>query len=190
MKYIKSIFAAVLIMCLISTISFGQEKEMMKKDSMKTNMMKDDMKKDMMKKDMMHDKMMKDEMMMKIDKNMDGVAIKGYDPVAYFTDSKPMMGDKMYSYKWNDATWQFASEKHLNIFKENPDKYAPCYGGYCAYGVSKNALFSTDPKVWKIVDGKLYLNKNEDVGKLFNKDVKSAVMEADKNWKGLNKAGM
>ena len=205
MKNIKSVFAAVLIMCIISSISFAQEKKIMEKDTSKSHMMmndkmmkdKDVMKNDKMMKDknmMKEDKMMKDDKMMhdnmmsmEIDKNMDGIAIKGYDPVAYFTDSKPMMGDKMYSYKWNDATWQFANEKHLMMFKEHPDKYAPQFGGYCAFGVSHNQLASTDPTVWRIVDGKLYLNVNAEVGKMFGKDVKGNIMKADKNWPGLNK---
>lgn len=191
MKIIKVILSGVLVTCIISSTSFSQGKEMMKKDSMKSQMMmKENMMKDnkMMKDDkMMKDKgMMHESMSMIIDKDMNGVAIKGYDPVAYFTDNKPMMGNKMYSYKWDGATWEFASEKHLTMFKENPGKYAPKYGGYCAYAVSKNKLASTDPTVWKIVDGKLYLNVNAEVGKLFREDLKGNIMKADKNWPGLN----
>ena len=207
MKRIKSVFAAVLIMCIVSSLSFAQEKKMMEKDTTKSHMMMKDkemmkdkgmMKDDKMTKDknmmknkamMKEDKMMHDNMSMTIDKNIDGVAIKGYDPVAYFTNNKPMMGDKMYSYKWNGATWQFENEKHLMMFKEQPDKYAPQFGGYCAFGVGHNQLASTDPTVWRIVDGKLYLNVNAEVGKMFGKDLKGNIMKADKNWLDLNKKG-
>ena len=133
--------------------------------------------------------MMHNDMMMKIDKNMDGLAIKGYDPVGYFADGKAEMGDKMYSYKWMGADWHFMNEKHLNMFKENPEMYAPQYGGYCAYGVSKEHLSSTDPTAWVIVDGKLYLNTNPDVKNMFDKDLKGNIMKAEKNWPGLNKEG-
>lgn len=163
MKYIKSIYTVAVFMVIVSSFSFAQEKEKMK-----------------------HKKMMQDDMIMKIDKNMDGVAIKGYDAVAYYTDGKPVMGDKMYSCNWNGASWQFSNEKHLNMFKENPAKYAPQYGGFCAYGVSKNALFETDPLVWKIIDGKLYLNKNAEVAELFNKNTKESIMNAEMNWPELN----
>lgn len=190
MNYIKSLLAAALVMCFVSTISFAQEKEMMKKDSMKTKMMKDDMKKDMMKDNMKSKEMMHDDVMMKIYKTKEGIAIKGYDPVAYFTESKAVMGDKMFSYKWSGADWHFTNEKHLSMFKENPEKYAPCYGGFCAYGVSDDHLSSTDPTAWTIVDGKLYLNYNTGVKKLFNKKLNENIMKAEKNWPGLNKDGM
>ncbi|MBU2492722.1 MAG: hypothetical protein KJ571_08880 [Bacteroidetes bacterium] len=163
MKYMKSIYNAAVLLLIVSSFSFAQEKEMMKEKNMK-----------------------QEEMNIKINQNMDGVAIKGYDPVAYFAEGKPVMGEKMYSCKWNGALWQFSSKKHLNMFKETPDKYAPQYGGFCAYGVSKNALFETDPLVWKIVDGKLYLNKNEEVAKLFKGNLKESIMNAEMNWPKLN----
>ena len=106
--------------------------EMMKKDSMNSNMGNDKMGDKMMDKGMMHNDMM----MKRVDKDMNGVAIKGYDAVAYFTDGKAEMGKSDYSYKWNDAEWHFANADHLKMFKENPDKYAPQYGGFCAYGVA------------------------------------------------------
>lgn len=195
MNYLKSISTAVFAMLLFSTITFSQGMEMMKKDSMKSSMMKDKMKKEMMdkkdmKKDMMmeHKEMMHENMMnQKIDKDADGVAIKGYDPVGYFTEGKAEMGKSMHSYNWMGAEWHFKNEKHLTMFKENPEKYAPQYGGYCAYGTSKNHLSSTDPKAWVIVDGKLYLNTNPNVKDMFKKDTEDNIMKADKNWPELNK---
>lgn len=194
MKYIKSASLFILTICIMSSVSFGQEMGTMKKDSMKASMNEEGMKKDMMdKKDgmMKKDNMMKEKemmhgSMMKFDKNMDGVAIKGYDPVGYFTDGKAEMGDKMYSHKWMGAEWHFKNKEHLNMFMENPEKYAPKYGGYCAYGVSKNHLSATDPNAWTIVDGKLYLNYNKDVQKMFNGDLNGNIMEAEKNWPELN----
>ena len=182
MKYLQIIFAVLMLSISVSSITFAQEKKMMKKDKMKKEMMD---KKDMMKDKMSDDMMMNHKMM--IDKNMDGVAIKGYDPVSYFTEMKPMMGDKMYSHEWMGAKWQFTSKENKMMFVEYPEKYAPQFGGYCAYGVSVNGLYSTDPTVWKIVDGKLYLNKNKDIGEMFKKDVKGNIMKAEKNWPNIDK---
>ncbi len=192
MIHFKLLLTVVLVMCFISTVSFAQEKNMMKDTSKMDMMKKDEMRKDMrdirMMKDEMPDKEMKHDKMMKIDKNADGVAIKGYDPVAYFTDDRARMGNSEYSYNWMAANWHFVNEEHLNMFKEDPEKYAPKYGGYCAYGVgAANTLISTDPTAWTIEDGDLYLNKNADVGKLFRKDLRGNIMNAEKNWPGLNK---
>jgi hypothetical protein len=87
------------------------------------------------------------------------VAIKGYDPVAYFTDNRAEQGSQKYSYKWLDAIWYFTSAEHRDLFKSNPLKYAPQYGGYCADGVSFGTITTNiDPKAWRIIDGKLYLS--------------------------------
>jgi YHS domain-containing protein len=145
------------------------------------NMMKDK-KNDQMTDEKMDKEMMHDNMMNKIDKDENGVAIKGYDPVAYFTDDKPVMGKVEYSYNWNDAEWHFASADHLKLFKENPTKYAPQYGGFCAYGITLDSHFSTQPDAWTIVDGKLYLNKNKDISEEWRKDIKGNIKKGDKNW--------
>ncbi|RJQ47599.1 MAG: YHS domain-containing protein [Nitrospiraceae bacterium] len=112
----------------------------------------------------------------------DGIAIKGYDPVAYFTDSRPVKGDSRYEHTWNGAKWLFASTKHLALFKSDPEKYAPRYGGYCAYAVSQGATADIDPEAWTIVDGKLYLNLNKDVQGLWEKDIPGYIQKADRNW--------
>lgn len=117
----------------------------------------------------------------------DGVAIKGYDSVAYFTMNKPVMGKKDFMYEWKGANWKFSSAEHKKMFMENPEKYAPRYGGYCAYGAAKNALFDTQPEAWTIHDGSLYLNKNLKVRKLWRKDIPGYIKEADINWPGLMK---
>ncbi|MGB8319842.1 MAG: YHS domain-containing (seleno)protein [Ignavibacteriaceae bacterium] len=211
MKIIRML-PAVLFSIFVISSSFAQQDNMMKKDDMNHNMkmkdngmksdstIKNDMNKDMnsgkmmMKKndiDMNKDKMksnsmMKKDMMTKIDKNKNGVAIKGYDPVAYFTDSKSEMGKKEFSYKWNGAEWYFANKNHMEMFKENPGKYAPQYGGFCAFGLSKDKLSSSDPNSWQIVDEKLYLCTNNKVHKMWQDDIKGNVKKAGKNWSKIN----
>jgi YHS domain-containing protein len=111
-----------------------------------------------------------------------GVAIKGYDAVAYFTESKPVKGDSSFVYHWKDADWNFANKKNQELFKANPEKYAPQYGGYCAYGTANNHKAPTDPMAWTIVDGKLYLNYNNDVKGMWSKDIPGNIKKADKIW--------
>lgn len=111
-----------------------------------------------------------------------GIAVKGYDVVAYFTDAKPTRGKPEYAFKWHDATWQFTSAEHRAAFQREPEKYAPQYGGYCAFGVCHNALSDIDPNQWKIVDGKLYLNANVLAGSLFKQDPEGHIKKADQNW--------
>ncbi len=109
-------------------------------------------------------------------------AIKGYDPVAYFTVGKPVKGDPKISFHWNDVDWYFSSQENLNAFKSSPKKYAPQFGGYCAYGVSDNHKAPTDPNAWTIVDGKLYLNYNIDVRELWSKDKPMLIKKANDLW--------
>jgi YHS domain-containing protein len=116
-----------------------------------------------------------------------GIAIKGYDPVAYFTMDKPVKGDKSFEYEWKGVKWRFSTDKHKKLFIENPEKYAPRYGGYCAYGVAVNALFDIKPEAWSIVDGKLYLNKNLDVRETWRKDIPGNIKKANMNWPGVLK---
>ena len=112
-------------------------------------------------------------------------AINGYDAVAYFTEAKPVKGDAKYSMKWKDATWYFSSEKNLNLFKRNPEQYAPQYGGYCAFGTSRGYKAPTQPDAWSTVDGKLYLNYNLDVQKNWSADRENLIRKADVNWKKI-----
>lgn len=112
-------------------------------------------------------------------------AIHGYDPVAYFKESKPVKGDKKYSLSWNAATWYFTSQQNLEIFKMNPQMYAPQYGGYCAYGLANGHKAPTDPQAWLIADGKLYLNYNKDVQKSWKAKQSEYIQTADKLWPEL-----
>lgn len=119
-----------------------------------------------------------------IDANADlnDLAIKGYDPVSYFVDNKPMMGSNDYTATYKNAIYQFASAEHRDTFRANPEKYAPQFGGFCAFGVTKERKFDTDPTAWRISDGKLYLNLNKNVQKLWQKDVSGNIAAADAIW--------
>ncbi|MEG3857988.1 YHS domain-containing (seleno)protein [Microcoleus sp. herbarium12] len=116
-----------------------------------------------------------------------GVAIRGTDPVAYFTQNKPVKGNPEFAYKWGNTTWQFASAQNRDLFAKNPEKYAPQYGGFCAWAVSQGYTAATDPNAWKIENGKLYLNYNSAVQWGWEKDVSGNVAKGDRNWPGLAK---
>ncbi|MEW6600902.1 MAG: YHS domain-containing (seleno)protein [Nitrospirota bacterium] len=111
-----------------------------------------------------------------------GIAIKGYDPVAYFTMGRPVKGVEGFSHEWKGAKWLFSNREHLDLFQADPEKYSPKYGGYCAYAVSQGTTADIDPDSWSIVDGKLYLNLNKDVQKLWSSDMKGYIEKADRNW--------
>ncbi|MCP3938353.1 MAG: YHS domain protein [Actinomycetia bacterium] len=113
------------------------------------------------------------------------VAIKGYDPVAYFTDSAAVEGEKSFTHTWNGAEWRFASAEHRDLFAADPEKYAPQYGGYCAYAVSKGSTANIDPEAWSIWEDKLYLNYSKKIGDKWSTDVPGHVARADENWPGL-----
>ncbi len=109
-------------------------------------------------------------------------AIRGYDAVAYFTTGEPTRGSDKYATKWQGAIYKFASADNLTLFKTDPERYAPQYGGYCAYAVSKGATASTEPEAWTIVNGKLYLNFSLSVQKRWRKDIPGHIKAADNNW--------
>ena len=111
-----------------------------------------------------------------------GKAIRGYDPVAYFTEGKPVKGNANLVYNWNKADWYFSSQKNLDLFKASPGKYAPQYGGYCAFGLSNGYKAPTDADAWTIQDDKLYLNYNLQVRQEWNKDRQQRIKQADQNW--------
>jgi YHS domain-containing protein len=114
-----------------------------------------------------------------------GVAINGYDPVAYFTQQKALVGNDAFTFEWSGSKWKFVSQANLDSFKMAPEKYAPQYGGFCAYGTSENHLSPTDPKAWTIVNNKLYLNYNLDVKQLWIKDTATRIKAADGYWPAL-----
>ncbi len=120
-----------------------------------------------------------------LDRN--GVALKGYDPVSYFVDVKPSQGMEKFMAKHDGATYLFSSEKNRDTFVASPAKFVPEYGGFCAYGAAKGGKFEVDPMAYTVVDGKLYLNKNKDVQKLWTADVPGFISQADRNWAQLSK---
>ncbi len=113
------------------------------------------------------------------------VAIQGYDPVAYFEDSAAVPGKKDITHEWNGAVWQFASTAHRDLFAADPEKYAPQYGGYCAYAASKGKIANGDAEAWTVWEGKLYLNYSKKVRERWSTDIPGNVAKADTNWPRL-----
>ena len=109
-------------------------------------------------------------------------AVSGYDPVAYFVQGRPVKGDRGFTATHNGAEYRFANAANRDAFKANPAKYAPQFGGYCAWAVSQGYTASADPNVWKIVQGKLYLNYNAEVGRKWSKDIPGHIRSANANW--------
>ncbi len=120
-----------------------------------------------------------------VNKDRQGLALHGYDPVAYFTDGVPTAGSPDHTYEWMGATWRFASAEHRDAFAAEPERYAPQYGGYCAYAVSKGYTADVDPEAWRLVDGELYLNYSPKVQKLWQEDIPGRIASADAHWPKL-----
>ena len=111
-----------------------------------------------------------------------GFVIRGYDPVAFFTERRPVPGRPDFSAEYEDGTYLFATSANRDAFKANPEKYAPRYGGYCAYGVAVGKKFDIDPASWRIVDGKLYFNLNPVVLEKWGAEVNEYIGKSEKNW--------
>lgn len=113
------------------------------------------------------------------------VAIRGYDPVAYFTMARAVLGKAEISHEWLGAVWQFSDEKHLELFRENPISYAPQYGGNCADAVAYNTFTTNiDPNAWRIIDGKLYLNFDQGAAEEIE-EIPGQLERAEANWPGV-----
>lgn len=112
----------------------------------------------------------------------DALAIKGYDTVAYFKDGKALKGSSLFAFKWHDMTWHFLSKENRDLFAAAPQKYAPQYDGYCAWALTEARMALTDPDVWKIVDGKLYLNCSVSAYEKWSRDISGNIKKADANW--------
>ncbi len=113
------------------------------------------------------------------------LAVSGYDPVAYFVAGRPVAGRKAFEFEWNGATWRFANAANRTAFAADPEKFAPQYGGYCAWAVSQGGTASSDPEAWRIVAGKPYLNYSTSVQRRWVQDVPGNIAKADKNWPGV-----
>lgn len=115
----------------------------------------------------------------------DSVAVKGYDPVAYFEAGTPTKGSKKIAHTWNGAEWRFASTENRDLFVADPEAYAPQFGGYCAWAVSQGYTAGIDPEAWKIVDGKLYLNYSKKVQAKWEADIPGFIRSAEGHWPKL-----
>jgi len=112
----------------------------------------------------------------------DDLAIKGYDTVAYFTAGKALKGNESFTFQWHDMTWYFSTKENRDLFAASPEKYAPQYDGYCAWAMTESRKAITDPEVWKIVDGKLYLNCSMTAYEKWSRDIPGNIKKADTNW--------
>lgn len=117
----------------------------------------------------------------------EGQGLHGYDLVAYFKEGKAVQGNTKFSLQHEGVTWNFSSAEHQDLFKANPSKYLPAYGGYCAWGMMKGYKAKVEPTAWKIVEGKLYLNYNSSIQKKWEKSIPEFIVEADKNWVKVSK---
>lgn len=113
-----------------------------------------------------------------------GAAIKGYDPVAYFTQSDAVKGAKEHSHMWSGVKWLFATAANRDAFAAEPEKFAPQYGGYCSYAMSRDYVADITPTAWKVVDGKLYLNNSKAVHLWWRADIPGNIQKANANWPG------
>ena len=118
-----------------------------------------------------------------------GVILNGYDPVAFFTDNKPVKGAASFSFNYEDATYHFASQEHLDLFKSNPEKYKPQFGAWCAYAVSLGRTAPIDVNTFSIVNGRLVIQHNQKAVRGWNQDVEGNLKLADKYWPGVTANG-
>ena len=114
--------------------------------------------------------------------SIEGVAIEGYDPVSYFTENKAQVGNIEFSYEWHNVTWHFTSKVHLQLFIKSPEKYVPQFGGYCALGAAHNGAVPTDPEIFTLHKGKLYLNMAPPVGVTWRLNPDFHIKRASKAW--------
>lgn len=114
-----------------------------------------------------------------------GIAVNGHDVVAYHVSEAAIKGDARFSYTWHEVSWHFSNKENLNAFKNSPMRYAPQYGGFCAFAMSKGSLAPTDPNAWTIYQNKLYLNYSKAVRATWKKDIDGHIKRADKNWSRL-----
>ena len=110
------------------------------------------------------------------------VAMRGYDPVSYVVAGTPLKGDPKFEYRWKDALWRFASSANRTRFIKDPERYAPQFGGYCAWAISRGYTADADPEAWRIIDGRLYLIYSKTVQRRWEQDVEGNIAKARANW--------
>ena len=111
------------------------------------------------------------------------LAIKGYDTVAYFKAGKALKGNESFTFRWHDMTWYFLTKENRDLFAASPELYAPQYDGWCAWAMTESRLAVTDPEVWKIIDGKLYLNCSREAYEKWSRDIPGHTKKADAIWR-------
>ena len=114
-----------------------------------------------------------------------GVALDGYDVVAYFTEGRPVKGTPDFAHTWEQTTWRFASAAHRDAFAAASERYAPQFGGFCAYGVSRGYAVDIDPNAWTVVNGRLYLNYSKSVQRTWDTDRATFIQRAEANWPAI-----
>jgi len=124
----------------------------------------------------------------RVNENADGVAVKGYDVVAYFTEGKPTPGEAGIEREWRGARWRFSSESNRALFQSDPDRYAPRYGGFCAGAMASGEIATVDPEAFAIIDGRLYLAFSQKGIAQFDENAETRVPRADANWDRLGEA--
>ena len=117
-----------------------------------------------------------------VNRSSDGLALRGYDAVAYFREGAAVVGRAEFAHEWNGARWLFKSGENRDAFSREPEAYAPQYGGYCSYAVAHGYTADADPQAWKVVGGKLYLNYNADVRRLWEQDIPGFLQKGETNW--------
>lgn len=117
-----------------------------------------------------------------VNKSSAGLALRGYDSVAYFREGAAVQGRAEFAHEWNGALWRFKSAENRAAFAREPEAFAPQYGGYCSYAVAHGYTADADPQAWKVVGGKLYLNYNADVRKLWEQDIPGFLQKGEQNW--------
>ena len=122
-----------------------------------------------------------------INRDRSGRVLDGYDVVSYFTQNRAVKGSDQYSYDWGGATWLFSNARNRDLFKADPARYQPEYGGFCAYAASRNAVAGVDPNAFSVVDDKLYLNFSRGVHRRWTRDIPGNVLAADRFWPGLRR---
>lgn len=113
------------------------------------------------------------------------LALRGHDAVAYTTEGRPVQGSTGFEYRWNGARWKFSTAANRDMFAKDPVRYAPEFGGYCAYAVSRGYTAAGDPNAWRIVDGRLYLNYSKRVQALWEEDIPGNIAKGKRNWPGV-----
>jgi hypothetical protein len=114
-----------------------------------------------------------------------GLAVHGYDVVAYFTDGAAVKGRPEFEHRWDNAVWRFASAAHRDEFARHPQRYAPQFGGYCAWAVSRGYTADIDPESWRVVDGRLYLNYSTRAQRMWEADIRGNIRKGEANWPGV-----